>query len=311
MKTTNAALLIKAGKDVIAMLSTCTMSKALIEWNACVEQAGYFTVYDFPTTGYTRKAQIIADLERCIKQLEEVVANELDAVSFENVAKDVMKHTPVAAIEEAVGVQASISHSVSTGYSVYFQYVKLNAVGEKVEACSFLIGSFFSEQNANKAVALALEAVSGVRPIQAVTVETITRVFGEYSPTIELAKADFKNEEIVMSTTINTTRESIHAFLRTKEESAALIVLFDGWMNHNYVSVEDFIHDVPDWAVADLSAAFNLCGEAISVFILSDDESQYVSEREMIRRAVSAEMALNPEREAAVVAEILNDVTSA
>lgn len=47
-----------------------TIMQILTNWNECVKQAGFMCVYDFPTTGYSRKAQIVADLLRCAEQLD-------------------------------------------------------------------------------------------------------------------------------------------------------------------------------------------------------------------------------------------------
>ncbi|MGG8110950.1 hypothetical protein PGO46_11795 [Klebsiella aerogenes] len=42
------------------------------EWSVCVEQGGLTGVFDFPVNGYTRKAQVVADLERCMIQLNNI-----------------------------------------------------------------------------------------------------------------------------------------------------------------------------------------------------------------------------------------------
>ncbi len=68
----NASLLAAHARDVIKQLSakSCKIATAIENWNEGVKQAGFDGVYDFPTQGYTRKAQIIADLERCAAQLD-------------------------------------------------------------------------------------------------------------------------------------------------------------------------------------------------------------------------------------------------
>lgn len=75
---TNAALLADHARDTIKRLSIKSgkMAWAIESWNAGVKQAGFMGVYDFPVEGYTRKAQIIADLNRCIAQLEELDRQE-------------------------------------------------------------------------------------------------------------------------------------------------------------------------------------------------------------------------------------------
>ncbi|AXY81935.1 hypothetical protein [Dickeya phage Mysterion] len=49
-----------------------TIAQTLKSWNMIVEREGKSGTYSFPTTGYTRKAQLIADLERCAEQLREL-----------------------------------------------------------------------------------------------------------------------------------------------------------------------------------------------------------------------------------------------
>lgn len=73
MSNVNAQALANTARECIAMLSSKTMSQVLAHWNTCVEQAHMTGRYDFPTVGYTRKAQIIEDLERCAIQLEAIV----------------------------------------------------------------------------------------------------------------------------------------------------------------------------------------------------------------------------------------------
>lgn len=50
-----------------------TIAAIINNWNECVKQSGFWCIYDFPTTGYTRKSQLVADLLRCAVQLDEYV----------------------------------------------------------------------------------------------------------------------------------------------------------------------------------------------------------------------------------------------
>ncbi|EIX9048231.1 TPA: hypothetical protein SLP45_002987 [Klebsiella oxytoca] len=50
-----------------------TIMQIIENWNECVKQAEFMCIYDFPTTGYTRKSQLVADLLRCADQLDEYV----------------------------------------------------------------------------------------------------------------------------------------------------------------------------------------------------------------------------------------------
>ncbi|HBS6726845.1 TPA: hypothetical protein MAN53_004034 [Klebsiella pneumoniae] len=84
----NAHALMNTTESLIEMLRNnkkATISKIVTEWNICVEQSGYTTTFDFPVEGWTRKAQVIADLERCAAQLEELAfATETLTVSAYN-----------------------------------------------------------------------------------------------------------------------------------------------------------------------------------------------------------------------------------
>lgn len=76
MTTSITALhLSRSALSLIEQLETkpaTRIAAAVSEWNICVQQAGFTGTFDFPTTGYTRKAQVIADLKRCIEQLNEI-----------------------------------------------------------------------------------------------------------------------------------------------------------------------------------------------------------------------------------------------
>ncbi|UBX42938.1 hypothetical protein LD024_13225 [Citrobacter werkmanii] len=71
----DAYALANSAKSYIEMLKDkkVTMAYILKDWNVCVEQSHFTGVFDFPVDGYTRKAQIIADLENAIKQLNAYV----------------------------------------------------------------------------------------------------------------------------------------------------------------------------------------------------------------------------------------------
>lgn len=71
----NAHALMNSANALINTLlnnKKATINGVITEWNVCVDQSGFTTMFDFPTTGYTRKAQVIADLERCANQLKEM-----------------------------------------------------------------------------------------------------------------------------------------------------------------------------------------------------------------------------------------------
>ena len=66
----NAQALANTARECIKMSSKKTIAAVIAHWNLCVKQSGFTGSYDFPTDGYTRKAQLIADLEGCASQLE-------------------------------------------------------------------------------------------------------------------------------------------------------------------------------------------------------------------------------------------------
>lgn len=67
----NAIVLARTARSEAANTAKRTIASIITNWNECVKQAGFTGVFDFPTTGYTRKAQLIADLERCAAQLDD------------------------------------------------------------------------------------------------------------------------------------------------------------------------------------------------------------------------------------------------
>ncbi|HEF0022013.1 TPA: hypothetical protein R8G79_000935 [Citrobacter amalonaticus] len=74
MSKQNAVVLARTARseaESIAKGTKRTIMQILVNWNECVKQSGFMGVYDFPTTGYSRKAQIVADLLRCAEQLDD------------------------------------------------------------------------------------------------------------------------------------------------------------------------------------------------------------------------------------------------
>lgn len=66
----DATALANTAREIIGNISGRTIANAIAHWNVCVAQSGFTGMYDFPTEGYTRKAQVIADLTRCAEQLD-------------------------------------------------------------------------------------------------------------------------------------------------------------------------------------------------------------------------------------------------
>ena len=77
MKVTNlnAHTLMNTARGLIEVLRNnkeVTIKTVVTEWNICVEQSGFTGTFDFPVEGWTRKARVIADLERRASQLHEM-----------------------------------------------------------------------------------------------------------------------------------------------------------------------------------------------------------------------------------------------
>ncbi|EEJ5117701.1 hypothetical protein CG651_001244 [Salmonella enterica] len=69
----NAIDLAKTARSEAAAIANGTkntIAQIITNWNECVKQAGFMCIYDFPTTGYSRKSQIADDLIRCADQLD-------------------------------------------------------------------------------------------------------------------------------------------------------------------------------------------------------------------------------------------------
>ncbi|MDN8598656.1 hypothetical protein Q0A17_04365 [Citrobacter sp. S2-9] len=70
----NAIDLAKTARSEAAAIANGTkrtITQIITNWNECVGQAGFMCIYDFPTTGYSRKSQIADDLIRCAAQLDD------------------------------------------------------------------------------------------------------------------------------------------------------------------------------------------------------------------------------------------------
>lgn len=74
-KHLNASDLKNSAKEMIERLATKQTIKAVLtDWNVCVEQSGAdFLTFDFPVEGWTRKAQVVAELERVMVQLTNIM----------------------------------------------------------------------------------------------------------------------------------------------------------------------------------------------------------------------------------------------
>ncbi|MFP2239923.1 hypothetical protein ACLEX4_15520 [Pseudescherichia vulneris] len=86
----NAIDLANTARSEASNTAKRTIAAIITNWNECVKQAGFTGVFDFPTTGYTRKSQLIADLERCAAQLDDYVepSNYMATVTVEQHAAD-------------------------------------------------------------------------------------------------------------------------------------------------------------------------------------------------------------------------------
>ncbi|WP_369136401.1 hypothetical protein [Klebsiella variicola] len=205
----NMNALINTARECITTLQAGkkTMKAVLIHWNLCVKQASEseasLFVYDFPVEGWTRKAMIVSELERCIAQLQERIDTEEDAVKLEEVETCVMRSLPVVAIEEAESISVSVCASSHAGYVVHVATQKTNAAGLQVEGCSFAVGSYKLRITAEKVAAKVFEVVGGFRSLTTPTIEEVNSLYGR-EVNLLFCKSHFITEEIIMTTT-NTT----------------------------------------------------------------------------------------------------------
>lgn len=97
-KQLNASALINSAKGYIndLMNTKKTIKAVLTDWNVCVSQSGAdFSTFDFPVEGWTRKAHVVADLERVIVQLTNIMegreALQNAPVKRETMVQDIQK----------------------------------------------------------------------------------------------------------------------------------------------------------------------------------------------------------------------------
>ncbi len=114
----NAIELARTARSEAANTANRTIATIIINWNECVKQAGFTGVFDFPTTGYTRKAQLIADLERCAAQLDDYVEpNPHAAQTIEQQTREFNAAlTRVLDVEEAHTEALEINDAYNTLY---------------------------------------------------------------------------------------------------------------------------------------------------------------------------------------------------
>lgn len=92
-KQLNASALKNSAKEMIERLATKKTIKAVLtDWNVCVMQSGAdFLTFDFPVEGWTRKAQVVAELERVMVQLTNIMEG-----------RDALENAPVEAKHETM-----------------------------------------------------------------------------------------------------------------------------------------------------------------------------------------------------------------
>ncbi|KTI91624.1 hypothetical protein [Enterobacter hormaechei] len=110
-----------------------TITAIINNWNECVKQAGFWCIYDFPTTGYTRKSQLVADLLRCADQLDEYVEpNPHAAQTVEQQTRELNAAlTRVLDVEEAHAEALEMNVGIELALHII---TKLAKPGEVVEA---------------------------------------------------------------------------------------------------------------------------------------------------------------------------------
>ncbi|PWI82102.1 hypothetical protein DEO48_00665 [Enterobacter sp. CGMCC 5087] len=114
----NAIELARTARSEAANTAKRTIAAIINNWNECVKQAGFWCIYDFPTTGYTRKSQLVADLLRCADQLDEYVEpNPHAAQTVEQQTRELNASlTRVLDVEEAHAEALEINNAYNTLY---------------------------------------------------------------------------------------------------------------------------------------------------------------------------------------------------
>lgn len=93
-----------------------TITAIINNWNECVKQAGFWCIYDFPTTGYTRKSQLVADLLRCADQLDDYV--EPNPHAAQTVEQQTREFN--AALTRVLDVEAAHSEALAMDNQFHF-----------------------------------------------------------------------------------------------------------------------------------------------------------------------------------------------
>lgn len=112
----NAIVLARTARSEATNTAKRTISAIISNWNECVKQSGFTGVFDFPTTGYTRKSQLVAELLRCADQLDEYV--EPNPHAAQTVEQQTREFN--AALTRVLDVESAHSEAVAMDNQFHF-----------------------------------------------------------------------------------------------------------------------------------------------------------------------------------------------
>lgn len=128
----NAHALMNSAKALINTLlnnKKVTIKAVVKEWNICVEQSGLTTVFDFPVEGWTRKAFLISELERCAEQLHEMAFAVEAPEALEVMVQDIKAGDSVLCPTDLSDVQTVVKVD---GYSSCFKITFSGSMGAQI-----------------------------------------------------------------------------------------------------------------------------------------------------------------------------------
>lgn len=195
-----------------------TMAQTLTTWNMIVEREGKSGTYSFPTTGYTRKAQLIADLERCAVQLRELAECKDTVYDVEQAHKEALlanpEEAPMAGLDVILNdarkalaaVNAAITEHMA-GYDVRTMELAAKAQGPNRDSMNAIIQCLCrdSRSRLNDLTKLRVKFSDGLRNLEAHIV-----------PSQVVATAPAHNKTHFVNVTVGTSRVKVKAYFQMK-----------------------------------------------------------------------------------------------
>lgn len=207
-----------------------TIAQTLKSWNMIVEREGKSGTYSFPTTGYTRKAQLIADLERCAVQLRELAECKDTVYDVEQAHKEALlanmpideqtrarlnlEEAPMAGLDVILNdarkalaaVNAAITEHMA-GYDIRTQELAAKAQGPNRDSMNAIIQCLCrdSRSRLNDLTKLRVKFSEGLRNLEAHII-----------PAQVVATAPAHNKTHFVNVTVGTSRVKVKADFQMK-----------------------------------------------------------------------------------------------